>query len=151
MRYYGRCQESKSFLWIFDISPSANGKSSHKVRHEATNAAWSVFRTRVRGINNSWNEIKEAEGGRHFYGKNTGCRSKIATLAGRMRAGLQKPETKSSDGERNEAGRIIRLDRNEFNVYSGKAPYLRKISSRVILSGTPRGFKTFLPQRIRSS
>ncbi|MEA2040504.1 MAG: hypothetical protein U9N82_11885 [Thermodesulfobacteriota bacterium] len=31
----------KLFLhhWIFDISPSANGKSRYKVRHEATDAA----------------------------------------------------------------------------------------------------------------
>ncbi|MCD4823748.1 MAG: hypothetical protein K8S55_04020, partial [Phycisphaerae bacterium] len=36
--------------WIFDISPSANSKSGYKVRHEGTNAAWSVLRTRVREI-----------------------------------------------------------------------------------------------------
>ena len=46
--------------WIFDISLIANNKSGYKVRHEATNAAWSVFRSRVRG--NSLNEIKVACG-----------------------------------------------------------------------------------------
>ena len=35
--------------------------------HEATDAAYSVFRIRVRG--NSLNKIKEAESGRHFFGK----------------------------------------------------------------------------------
>ena len=97
------------------------------------------------------NKTKEAERGRHFFEKNTGCWSKIPTLAGKMRAGLQITRKKIVSGERNKAGQIIRLDRNELNVYSIKAPCLRKISSRVILSGTPRGFKTILPQRVTSS
>ncbi|MES0447225.1 MAG: hypothetical protein ABUJ92_11835 [Desulfobacterales bacterium] len=53
-------------LLIFDISPSSNSKLRYKVRHEVTDAAQSVFRTRVRG-DNSWNKIKEAESGRHFF------------------------------------------------------------------------------------
>jgi hypothetical protein len=54
-------------LWIFDISLSLNSKSRYKVRHKTTDAAQSVFRTRVRG--SSLDKIKEAESGRHFWKK----------------------------------------------------------------------------------
>jgi hypothetical protein len=37
------------YPWIFDISLSLNSKSRYKVRHKTTDAAQSVFRTRVRG------------------------------------------------------------------------------------------------------
>jgi len=57
-----------SIIWIFDISPGSNSKSRYKVRHETTDAAQSVFRTRVRG-GDSLNKIKEAESSRHFLKK----------------------------------------------------------------------------------
>jgi len=58
---------------------------------------------------------------------------------------------KSLIGERKKMGRILRMDRSTLNIYSSKAPYLRKMSSFVIFSGTPRGFVTVLPLRIRIS
>ena len=48
-------------------------------------------------------------------------------------------------------GRNDDQGRSELNVYSIKAPCLRKISSWMILSGIPWGFKTVFPQRIRIS
>ena len=83
------------------------------------------------------NKIEEAESGRHFFGQNTGCWSKIPILAGKMNTGLQitRENIVRCGAEQGRANNP--LDRNELNVYSSKALYLRKISSRVIVSGTP--------------
>ena len=79
---------SLSVIWIFDISPSSNSKLCYKVRHEVTDAAQSVFRTRVRGII-AGIKLKRLRVADIFFEKGTGCWSKIPTLAGKMHAGLQ--------------------------------------------------------------
>ena len=62
--------------WIFDISPSSNSKLRYKVRHEVTDAAQSVFRTRVRGII-AGIKLKRLRVADIFFEKGTGCWSKL--------------------------------------------------------------------------
>ena len=96
---------------------------------------------------NSLDDIKMTESCLHFFKK-----TRVADTHMRL------DRYKSSSDKRNNTGQIIHFDlptgrqvKANLITYSSKTPYLRKISSFVIVSATPRGFKTVLPQRIRIS
>lgn len=65
--------------------------------------------------------------------------------------GVEKVPPTADGTSRCESGAEEMQGVDNRSIYSRSAPYLRRMSSLVIVSGTPWGMRTFLPRRITSS